>query len=72
MLDLKPELRPADLMEAAIASTVSVCASFQGGYRYVRTMAIWSDPYCSYECFVDVVCKSFLHWDVASTLCDGL
>jgi len=34
-------------MEAAIANVVNVCGSFQGGYKDVRTMAIWSDPYCS-------------------------
>ena len=42
-----PKLLPADPMEAAIAIMASVRAYFQGAYRDVRTVVIWSDPFRS-------------------------
>ena len=47
------EPHPADRMEAAIATEASVCVCFQGGYRGVGAMAIWTLFGVAYNCFMD-------------------
>jgi len=42
-----PEHHPTDRMEAAFTIEASICVCFQGGYRDVGTMSIWSDPFWS-------------------------